>query len=662
MLILCGGLLATVLLAAPPASAQTFTYTGGEQTYTVPAAATEIHVVAVGASGQGSSPAGGRGAIVTADLPVSGGTKFFVEVGADGAGCFLVCASTGFNGGAQPGGGGASDIRTASCGATCPGSSSSLASRLLVAGGGGGSWGGVSGGDAGMDGGGGGLGGEAGTLAHGGRGGSFTGTSLCNSGPGGDGSAGQGGVGWTGGGGGYYGGGGGTEQVTSIANNSCLFASGPIGGGGGGSSYVEPGAESVSYALDSTATPKVTITVRPVASTGPTIAGIAVQRQVLSDVHGAWAGGVSSYAYQWQRCDAAGADCLPIFAATSQTYAPSNADIGSTLRVRETAITPDGGSAAATSAPSGVVQPVTPIPAPAISGVAVQGQVLRETAGGWPGGPSVSGYQWERCGPGGGGCSLIGGATNHTYALNAADVGSTVRVTESVAYADGNAAAAASAPTSVVQPVAPARAVIVGPAHALVGTKQTYRASVTDSQGVPATYRWTIGGRPAGSHPTLTHTFSHPGHAVIVLQITDSSGNSFAATHSVRVSYPRLGVRVTWNATNAVPPSYSIFTALVAHAVPAGVHIDLSCGGRCPFAHHSLVVSATKHSGKPRSRNVDLTSLVAGDRLPIGTTLTIRFSQHAHIGEVEIFTIGAQGPARQTECLAPGSSRPGKGC
>lgn len=103
------------------AASQTFRFTGGEQTFTVPAGVTSIHVVAIGGAGasggntSGGSTvggAGGFGASVSGDLSVTAGQTLYVEVGGNGSG-----AGGGFNGGGtgdpfSPGGGGASDVRT----------------------------------------------------------------------------------------------------------------------------------------------------------------------------------------------------------------------------------------------------------------------------------------------------------------------------------------------------------------------------------------------------------------------------------------------------------------------------------------------------------------------------------------------------------------------
>ena len=62
----------------------TYSYTGAEQAFTVPADVTSVHVVAVGAAGAttvfGGAP-GGRGAVVSGDLSVAAADTLYVEVG-----------------------------------------------------------------------------------------------------------------------------------------------------------------------------------------------------------------------------------------------------------------------------------------------------------------------------------------------------------------------------------------------------------------------------------------------------------------------------------------------------------------------------------------------------------------------------------------------------
>jgi hypothetical protein len=279
---------------------QTCTYTGsGQDTFTVPAGVSSLHVVAVGGLGGGREDhPGGFGAKATADVPVQTGALLYVEVagnggpaneatangpGAGGAGGFNGGAAGG-DGGADPqgiggfgggGGGGATDLRTAPASAGL-----SPDPRLLVAGGGGGS---AAGGAAGE-----GLGGAAGAAGSGSSdnsGGGQPGTdggggaggsgelASANASAGGAGQAGVLGVGGTGGaggaaiglspqvgdggggaGGGYYGGGGGGGGGGDDENSA---------GGAGGASLVAAGATNAVTGTDATGVPSLTITYTP---------------------------------------------------------------------------------------------------------------------------------------------------------------------------------------------------------------------------------------------------------------------------------------------------------------------------------------------------------------------------------------------------------------
>jgi hypothetical protein len=74
----------------------------------------------------------------------------------------------------------------------------------------------------------------------------------------------------------------------------------------------------------------------------PSISGVAAQGQTLTAVTGVWVGKPTSFAYQWQRCDTGGANCVSIDGATAPTYAVVPADAGMTLRVAVTATNASG--------------------------------------------------------------------------------------------------------------------------------------------------------------------------------------------------------------------------------------------------------------------------------------------------------------------------------
>ena len=247
---------AVELLTALPASATTtvsFSYTGADQSWTVPAGVTSVGVDVQGA--QGGVVYGGFGARVQATISTTPGDTLGIYVGGTGT-----STAGGFNGGGGPyssggggGGGGASDIRDGGSG---------LANRIVVAGGGGGDADGNATSYSGTGGAGGGLTGEAGYGSGGGGGGTASSGGANGGDYATDGSLGTGGnggdVGGGGGGGGYYGGGGGSA------------------GGGGGSSYAESGASSVVMTQGyESGNGQIIITYPPTSSSGSPTPGSA---------------------------------------------------------------------------------------------------------------------------------------------------------------------------------------------------------------------------------------------------------------------------------------------------------------------------------------------------------------------------------------------------
>jgi hypothetical protein len=87
----------------------------------------------------------------------------------------------------------------------------------------------------------------------------------------------------------------------------------------------------------------------------PSISGHATAGSRLVESHARWSNAPSSFAYQWQRCDRGGGNCRPIAAATAAAYTLAPADVGSTVRVVETARNATGRSAPARSRATGVV-------------------------------------------------------------------------------------------------------------------------------------------------------------------------------------------------------------------------------------------------------------------------------------------------------------------
>jgi hypothetical protein len=112
-----------------------------------------------------------------------------------------------------------------------------------------------------------------------------------------------------------------------------------------------------------TTTTTTTSTSPPADSTPPGISGTPQAGQTLSASNGTWSGSPSSYAYQWQGCDASGAGCTAIAGASSRDYTAQNGDVGRTLRVAVTATNSGGSTTATSAATSTVASAAPPVPA-----------------------------------------------------------------------------------------------------------------------------------------------------------------------------------------------------------------------------------------------------------------------------------------------------------
>ncbi len=93
----------------------------------------------------------------------------------------------------------------------------------------------------------------------------------------------------------------------------------------------------------------------PESITPPAISGIAEEGRTLTETVGTWTNSPASIGEQWERCKASGAGCSAIAGATGQTYKLTASDVGSTIRVRETASNAAGVGVPADSAPTAVV-------------------------------------------------------------------------------------------------------------------------------------------------------------------------------------------------------------------------------------------------------------------------------------------------------------------
>jgi flagellar hook assembly protein FlgD/PKD repeat protein len=195
----------------------------------------------------------------------------------------------------------------------------------------------------------------------------------------------------------------------------------------------------------------------PVNALAPTITGIPVEGETLTEAHGLWSGEPTSYQLQWLRCSPQGTGCKPVSSQTGATYFISNADLGHTLEVKEIAKNTSGPGAPAFSNHTELVtvpKPVNKKP-PTISGPPTQGATLTEEHGEWSGEPTDYRYQWLQCSEAGTGCAPIANETGSTYVTTAHDLGHTIAVEETAINGGGSSSPAVSKPTAPITAAAP---------------------------------------------------------------------------------------------------------------------------------------------------------------------------------------------------------------
>ena len=415
----------------------------------------------------------------------------------------------------------------------------------------------------------------------------------------------------------------------------------------------------------------------PQPSAAPTIVGTAQSGKTLAAIPGAWAGGKPVlFAYQWQRCDAAGAGCVPIVGATTETYLPASDDVGHALTVAVTAQS-DGGTASASSPPtraitssgSTVIRP-TATSAPTVSGTVQVGQTLSLTVGLWTGAPTAFTYQWRRCSATATQCVAIVGASASSYTLTPDDIGSTI---SPVVTATGRGGST-SAPAQTTAPVtaAPVPAAVPGSAVAVAGA-----AGAVSTLDGSATVTWQPGAVPVGStvslapsgrglllgiSPTVAqlpwpvdlvyaqptadvvgtstdnkvwHAASHlAGPALAVAQLAGTYADASGLTHVLLRTPARIALFAagSWGDPTLVaagPPAPRLVGKLHAKRLRNGAVVVT---GRVVVRSQALLFvnivgkTSVKRSQLRRPGGVPVRVAVSGRRLPPGTSASLRIA------------------------------------
>ena len=252
-----------------------------------------------------------------------------------------------------------------------------------------------------------------------------------------------------------------------------------------------------------------------VNSTPPSVSGTPGAGSTLTADPGDWQGTPTiTYTYQWQRCDATGANCADIPGATASTYDLTPADVDHTVRVVVVAHNDAGTSNPATSAASPVVQlPPSNTARPPVSGGAQAGDTLTAGHGSWDGtDPITYTDQWQRCDASGANCADIPGATGSTYTLTDADVGHAIVVVVTATNGGGHDSAS-STPTAEVTAVANGG----GPSHGgNAGNGETNGGGGSAGTGGG-------GGQPSGASPSAPVSATSDGTADVPGSLLDAT-------------------------------------------------------------------------------------------------------------------------------------------
>jgi hypothetical protein len=215
------------------------------------------------------------------------------------------------------------------------------------------------------------------------------------------------------------------------------------------------------------------------------VTGIATAGNRLSALSGTWAGaGPIAYAFQWYRCDAAGAHCSSIRGATAASYRLVRRDAGKTIGLA-VAATDSSGSSNAYASLVGPISGATPLVEstvqPEVSGAAIVGKPLSVSTGAWSPTPTKLTYSWARCNANGRVCAAIPGATQDSYTVAPADVGHALLVVVQATFGATTQSALSTASDPAAAPD------VIGPVNVLLPSVtgvQAQGAQLRGSRGI----------------------------------------------------------------------------------------------------------------------------------------------------------------------------------
>lgn len=189
------------------------------------------------------------------------------------------------------------------------------------------------------------------------------------------------------------------------------------------------------------------------------------------------------------------------------------------------------------------------------------------------------------------------------------------------------------------KPIAACSAQPIGPA----GATCTVTYVSTGTRFITARYQGDANFDPSASHPKTAHV-------VVRARITSTMQWSFSIT-----------------------PSYTKVVGLMLRGA-AHTRVLVSCDGRgCPFSRRVVVGNRRSrcrrkaHGRCPQSKRtaatINLARIFGSRRLGVGTQIAVAITRPGWVGKYYAFTTRpGRAPRVQISCLAPGTTRPGRGC
>ena len=430
-------------------------------------------------------------------------------------------------------------------------------------------------------------------------------------------------------------------------------------------------------------TPVTTASVGPVLLPPPAITTSPVISKTggtLSVTTGSWSNNPTAFSYVWKSCDASGANCAPIAGATSNSYALSAVDIGTTIVCVVTA-TGEGGSGSAPTTKTSVVgasdippasqSTATDLLATPSAPVTNQSVTLIATVTAGTSSTALWGtVTFENAGAAIGGCAnmpAVPSGRSATVACATSFAASTAQLSAVFTPASGSILKGSSSPGTGLAVGPDTSSTTLSAASSItVGASTTYTAAVAPgSQSGPVQPTGSVefldGSTPidscasqplSGGAASCTVSYAAAGaHQITARYSGDGNFNGSSSPASqVSAVQPPTTVLGTITATMQwafyFTPRYTTVRTLVVNGAFPGAKVVVTCRGHgCPFTQRATSLTKGKRCGRKAKRSclapgtLILTPSFAGRHLRVGARITVSIISPGWVGKSYRFTV-----------------------